>query len=87
VQRGQLRQDAVLADVGVLRPGRIGRGRRWCGRGGTGRRACNLTRRIPFAARSPRRPAAPPAGTAAARAPSGRRVAPGRGQRWSPARR
>jgi len=26
VQGGEVRQDAVLADVGILRPGRIGRG-------------------------------------------------------------
>ena len=39
-------------------------GWRWCGRGGTGRRACRWTRPTPAAARTGRRPAARPGDTA-----------------------
>ena len=54
---------------------------RWCGRNGTGRRACRWTMLIPAAARTDRRRAARPAGTAVWPG------LPGRAARWCPGRR
>ena len=47
VQGGQVQQDPVLTDVGVPSPGPGRPCWRWCGRGGTGRRACRWTRAVP----------------------------------------
>jgi hypothetical protein len=44
---------------------------RWCGRGGSGRRACRWTTLIP-SARTSRRPATPTAGNGASRGPAPR---------------
>ena len=72
------RMPAVAASASA---GRVPDGRRWCGRGGTGRQACRWTRLIPAGARTGRRPAARPAGTA------GWAGLPGRAARWRPGRR
>ena len=76
-REGQVRQDLVFADVGVFSCPVL-RGWRWCGRGGTGRRACRWTRLIPACARTARMPAARRAGTGV---PPGRtRLTPSCGQ-------
>ncbi len=51
---GQVREDLVLADIGVLRPGGIGDGGAGVAVAATGRRACRWTTPIPAAARTAR---------------------------------
>ena len=78
--RGQVRQDLVLADVAISRPSGLWPGGAG-GRGGTGKRACRWTRPIPAAARTARRPAARIAGTVVPPARPGRAARSAAGRR------